>query len=202
MEFLEGDIFEGEGTRLHDATNIVFLHIERQDFYELQNFHVEVMVVHFEMPRADIYSTSYDISVEIEELLQDEESVFEIGVGHLQPQLDEHVVVLVIDDAEAVAFEHLPICHAAIAQINLGALRESVLTSLHLKLVVRWHVVNDLVPDSFSHIFAHFHLFFARSTASDLAHFCESAWLRAHPLISKSFLFYKKVQIVITFKTR
>ena len=75
LELLERDVLEGEGASLHDAADIIFLDIEGEDLYELQNFHVEVVVVHLEMPRTDVDASALGISIEREELLKNEEPI-------------------------------------------------------------------------------------------------------------------------------
>ena len=72
-----------------------------------------------------------------------------------------------------------------------------------MKFVIIWHVVDDLVPDSFRHIFTHLDLLFPSASTADFAHFCESSrWFRAHSLISQSFLLNEEIQIIVTLETR
>ena len=160
------------------------------------------MIVHFEMARADVHSAALRIWVQGEKLLQDEQSILEVRICDLKSQLDEHIVILVIDDAEAVAFEHLSIGHAPVAQVHLGALGKCVLASLHLKFIIVWHVVYDLIPDSLCHIFSHLDLPFTCTAAANFAHFGEFSGFRPHALAPKSFLFDKQVQIIVTLEPR
>ena len=78
-----------------------------------------MVVVHLEMPRTDVDTSALGVSIEREELLKNEEPILEVRIGHLQSQLDIHVVVLVVLDAEAVALEHLSVRHATVAEEDL-----------------------------------------------------------------------------------
>lgn len=180
MQFLQRQVLEGEGSCLHDAADVVLLHIERENLDELEHFHVEVVVVDFEVAGTHVDSTTFGVGVEREELLQNEEPVLEVRVAHLQSQLEEHVIVLIVRDAEAVPFEHLTIRHASVAQENLRAFGESILTRRQHESVVFRHVIDDFVPDLLSHIFAHTDFFF---TLVGFSHFGKLARFHAHALI-------------------
>ena len=47
--------------------------------------------------------------------MQDEETVLEIGISYFEPQLKIHAIVLVVLDAETIAFEQLTIGYSTIA---------------------------------------------------------------------------------------
>ena len=145
-----------------------------------------MMVVHLEMAGADVDAAGFRVWIQREELLQDEEAVLEVGIGHLQPQLDVHVVVLVISDAEAVPLQHFAIGHPPVAQEHLRTFWEGVLTSDHLKGEVTRHVVDDLVPDSLCHVLAHLDLLCV--LLWHFAHLSVASWLGAHASIAQSFL--------------
>ena len=115
-----------------------------------------------------------------------------------QPQLDEHIVVLVVGDAEAITFEHFSVCHASIAEENLRSFWEGILTSLEDEGEVLGHVVDNLVPDCLSHVFAHFNFLLTRI---GLAHLCKFTRFDAMTIVAESLLFDKQVKIVVTFKT-
>jgi len=193
LELLERDVFEGQGPGFHDAADIVLFDIERQNLDELQDLDIEVMVVHFEMPRAHIDSTTLRIGIQRKEFLQNEHSILEVRVRYLESQLNEHIIVLVVHDAEAVAFQHFSVCHATIAQKDLRAFGECVLTGLHIEFVLRWHIVNDLVPDCFGHVFAHLDLLLACVTAADFTHLSELARPGPHSLVSQRFLLDEQI---------
>ena len=160
-----------------------------------------MMVMYFEMPRANVDTTANFVGIKREELLENEQPVFEIRIGNFQSQFYEHVIVLIIDNTETVAFEHFSISHSTVAQENLRALGEGVLTSLHVEVVIIWHIINDLIPYGLRHIFAHLDLIFVSANAADLAHLGVlplGSW--THALVPKSFLFNQKVQVIVTFK--
>ena len=47
--------------------------------------------------------------------MQDKETVLEIRISYFEPQLKIHAIVLVVLDAEAIAFEQLTIGYSTIA---------------------------------------------------------------------------------------
>ena len=152
----------------------------------------------FEVARTHVYTATYFVGFQREKLLKDKEPILEVGVGHFQPQLDEHIVVLVVGDAEAITFEHFSVCHASIAEENLRSFWEGILTSLEDEGEVLGHVVDNLVPDCLSHVFAHFNFLL---TSIGLAHLCKFTRFDAMTIVAESLLFDKQVKIVVTFKT-
>jgi len=118
-----------------------------------------MMVVNLEVARADLNTALFTSCLEREEFLEDEQAVFEVRVRYFKSQLNEHVVVLVVCNAEAVPFEHLAVGHAAIAKQDLRALREAVLTSGYAEGKVDWNGVNNLVPDGLRLISTNLDLF-------------------------------------------
>ena len=157
------------------------------------------MVVDFEMAGAHVDTATLEVRVEREELLKDEVAVLEVRVGDFKPELDVHVIVLVVSDAEAISFEHLTVGHAAITKEYLGAFRECIFTSGHSEGVIKWHVIEDLVPDSLCHILTHLNLLL--TIFSNLSHFSEFTSFRPHALVPERLLLNKQVKIVITFQT-
>ena len=61
-----------------------------------------------------------------EELLDNIMSVSEVRVVLLQPQLDVHVVILVVRQAEAITLECISIAHPSIAKVDLRALGKAI----------------------------------------------------------------------------
>lgn len=86
LQLLKRDVLEGQGASLNDAAQIILFHIEGEDLHEFEHLHVEVVVVHFEVTRADIDASMLDVSIERKELLQDEKSVLEIRIGDFKTQ--------------------------------------------------------------------------------------------------------------------
>ena len=52
--------------------------------------------------------------------------VSEVGVVLLQPQLDVHVVILVVRQAEAITLECISIAHSSVAKVDLRALGKAI----------------------------------------------------------------------------
>ena len=115
LKFLQRKILQTEGSGLNYATDIIFLHIECKDFNEFQNFGIERMVVNLEVSRADINSSVLFVRFHREEFLEDKVSIFEVWITGLKLQFEEHVIIFVVGQAEAIAFQHLSIRHSAIA---------------------------------------------------------------------------------------
>ena len=59
------------------------------------------------------------LQIDLEELLHYVVAILEVWVLQLKFQLDEDVVVLVVRQAEAIAFKHLAIRHPSVADIDL-----------------------------------------------------------------------------------
>jgi hypothetical protein len=68
-------------------------------------------------------------------------------------KLDEDVVVLVVEEAEAVSLEHFTVRHAAIANKDLRAFGVHILASLDLKLVIVRHILQRLLPNASNFVF-------------------------------------------------
>ena len=157
----------------------------------------------FKVARAYIHTATYCISIQREELLENEQTIFEVGVRHFEPQFDEHIVVLVVHNTESITLKHFAIRHPAIAKEDLRALRECVLASFHLKGEVLGNIFNDLVPNGLRHIFSHFNLLLTAAWSDDFAQFCILGLILfpvAHPLVAESILLYQKRKVVVTFE--
>ena len=73
----------------------------------------------FKVARADVHTATDCISIQREELLENEESIFEVRVRYFEPQLDEHIVVLIVHDTESITLKHFAIRHPAVAEEDL-----------------------------------------------------------------------------------
>jgi hypothetical protein len=95
-QLLKRKVLQREGTGLDDTIDLVSLHVVGEDLDELKNLCVEALIVNFEMAGSRLKPAFFLVHLHREELLQNMESVLEIGVLHVQSQLDEQVVVLVV----------------------------------------------------------------------------------------------------------
>ena len=158
-KFLHWKVFETERSSFNDATDVVFFNVEGEYFHELQDFRVERMVINFEMTRAYVHPTTLPIWFHREEFLQDEVAILEIRVVCLKLQFYEHVIVLVVEKAETIAFKHFAICHAPITEIYLWSLDKRILCSgLDDEVVLFWHVLANCIPYIFRFFFAKRHI--------------------------------------------
>lgn len=82
-----------------------------------------------------------------EEFLEDKVAVFEVRVRHLQTQLDIHIVIFVVCQAEAVSFKHFAVCHSPVAEINLRTFGERFIACLDNEVVVGGHKIHGAFPD-------------------------------------------------------
>ncbi len=74
------------------------------------------------------------------------------------------------------------------------------MTSRHLKGVFLGYVIDDLVPNSFGHIFAHRYLLLI--LRGDFAHFSKTSSFCSHFSVSERFLLDQKIQVVIRLQAR
>jgi len=105
LQLLERQVLKRQRACLDDAVNLVPFHIVRENLDELEHLCVKPLIVDFKMPRARLKPAFFLINLHREEFLQDMETVLEIRVFNVQPQLYEQVVVLVVRKAEAIALE-------------------------------------------------------------------------------------------------
>lgn len=82
-EALQGKIFEGEGTRLYDAGDVVIVDVEGKDLEELEYLGVQFLEVDAEVTRRDIHRV-FLRTVHREELLKHVLTVGELGIVRLQ----------------------------------------------------------------------------------------------------------------------
>ena len=94
------------------------------------------------------------IDFHIEKLLQDVVAVFKVRISDVKFQLDVHIVVLVIRQAEAVPLQHFSIRHASVTNVHLTSLCVNIVVGSYLELILFGYVLQCQLPDLHRLIFS------------------------------------------------
>ena len=77
---------------------------------------IEFLVVNPKMPRLDIHiSLCLLCIINTEKLGYDVLSVLELRIILLKPELDTHVIILILSQAEAIPLQSISVAHPAVA---------------------------------------------------------------------------------------
>ena len=204
LQLLEGNVFETQRPRFNDTTYVVFFHVERQNFNEFEHLRVEGVIVNFEVSGGHVDAAVLRVRLHREELLEDEVAEFEVGVRHLQPQLDIHIVILVVRQAETVSFKHFAVCHSPVAKINLRSFGERFIARLDNEVVVGRHQIHGAFPDCLRLVLVQ-REFLCASSCSNFALLCIASLLfvfLAHAVVAEHFLLNEQIKVVVTFEAR
>jgi len=87
------------------------------------------------------------VDFHVEKLLKDVVAVFEVRISDVKSQLNEHIVVLVVGQAEAVPLQHFSIRNASVANINLASLWVNIVVGSYLELILFGHILQCQFPD-------------------------------------------------------
>jgi hypothetical protein len=101
------------------------------------------------MPGLDVHIATFcPISIiNTEKLRNNILSVLKLRIILLESKLDTHIIILILGKTKAIPLEGIPVAHAAVAEVDLGALRESVLLGGDYEVIVLWDVFQEDVPN-------------------------------------------------------
>jgi hypothetical protein len=87
------------------------------------------------------------LNIYLEKTFEAEVPVFEVRVVHFELKTYEHIVVLVVREAEALPFEHFAVAHVAIADKDLASLSVNILIGSNLKRIFFRYFLHGNLPN-------------------------------------------------------